>query len=443
MSGISDRDDRLRGGPAPRIVITGIGLVTPLGPTTESSWSGFRAGRSATQWLPDSPSQIVRGTPRRIAGAPAQLATRCCHGEGALDPVTRMAVAAAEQAVLDAGMNLAEGDRGRVGCVIGTSKGGLVSFASAWEHERTADASRESTGSDLWQRYVPSSSAAAVAARFDLQGAALCPIAACATGLVSVARGADLIREGYCDTVLAGSSDASLRTIVTASFQRLGVLAHGFDDPAEACRPFDRRRNGFLIGEGGAVLVLERADLAEARGARPYAEWLASGMSAEAGHLTRLDGDPRTLSRLIVDVLRRADVAPDEIDYVNTHGTATRPNDLCETRGLKAALGHGARSISCSSLKGGAGHLLGAAGSVELGATLLALRDGVVPPTVNLSEPDAECDLDYTPQVPRTRRLEIAMKISLGFGGHIAVALVRGLPGREVQKEEIWNTNLR
>lgn len=414
----------------PRVVITGVGMVTPLGSTTESSWCGFQAGQSATQWLSHGFPSRDHGhnaPTARSAGAPALLPTDGLEGDLEFDPVTRMALAASKQAIADARLDLSKADLSRVGCVIGTSKGGLSSFASAWQNERSpaAEPRAEQAISQLWQRYVPSSAAAAVAAKFDLQAAALCPVAACATGLISVARGVELIQEGYCDTVLAGSSDASLRTIVRASFQRLGVLAHGFDDPAGACRPFDRRRNGFLIGEGAAVLVLERAEVAEARGAEPYAEWLAGGMCAEAGHLTRLEGDPRALSRLIVDVLRSARVAPDEIDYVNTHGTATRPNDLCETRGLKSALGHGVRGVSCSSLKGGAGHLLGAAGSVELGTTLLAMRDGIVPPTVNLSEPDAECDLDYTPRVSRPRRLETALKISLGFGGHIAVALVR------------------
>jgi 3-oxoacyl-(acyl-carrier-protein) synthase len=268
-----------------------------------------------------------------------------------------------------------------------------------------------------------------IAARYDLGGAAICPVAACATGLASVIRGVDLIRHGMCDTVLAGSSDASLTILVQSSFRRLRVLAHGFDDPRAACRPFDRRRCGFLIGEGAAVLLLEREDFALARGAVPYAVWLAGQTASDPAHLTRMDSDPQSLVRLIGEVLNEGDTAPDEIDYINLHGTATRHNDVCETLALKQALGNGAWRAGCSSLKGTIGHLLGAAGSVELAASLLAMRDNVVPPTANLTEPDTECDLDYTPLAARQRRVETILKLSLGFGGHLAAAALRAWDG--------------
>jgi len=242
-------------------------------------------------------------------------------------------------------------------------------------------------------------------------------------------RGFELVRDGHCDVVLAGSSDASLCTSVLASFHRLGVLARGFDDPATACRPFDRHRSGFVVGEGAAMLVLERLDRAVARGAPIYAEWIASGYAADVSGVTQLEEKPLGLIRLIHDVLRRAGLTASEIDYVNLHGTATQQNDLCETNALKQAFGTAAKSLRCSSLKGGVGHLLGAAGSVEVAATMLAMRDGVIPPTVNLTEPDSDCDLDYTPGSPRPQRIENALKLSLGFGGHLVAAIVREFTG--------------
>ncbi len=319
------------------------------------------------------------------------------------DLVVGLALRAAAEALADGHLTLAGANRERMGCVIGTSKGGLRSFASAWHAWRRpargrASADRASPGDGaFWSEFQPDAAARFVAQRYDLRGAALCPVAACATGLASIARGADLIIHGTCDAVLAGSSDASLTMLVQGSFRRLGVLAHGFDDPREACRPFDHRRNGFLIGEGAAVLLLEREDLALARGAVPYAIWLAGATASDPAHLTQMETDARSLTWLVAQVLKQGGVSPDEIDYVNLHGTATKQNDVSETRALEAALGRGASRASTSSLKGTIGHLLGGAGSVELAATLLAMRDGLVPPTANLTHPDPECPLDYTP----------------------------------------------
>jgi 3-oxoacyl-(acyl-carrier-protein) synthase len=276
---------------------------------------------------------------------------------------------------------------------------------------------------DLWQQFLPDTPALAVAARLGAQGPALCPVAACATGLASLQRAADLIREGVCDIVLAGSTDASLTPLVVASFQRLGVLARG-PDAASAGRPFDVRRNGFVIGEGAAVLVLENRDHAIARNASAYAEWLAGASLADAAGLTHLDPTGAGLTRLIRDVLVRGGVAPHAVDYINLHGTGTRENDVCETRGIRSALGTSADRPGCSSLKGAIGHLLGAAGSVETACTLLAMRDGVIPPTINLEQPDPECNLDYTPETARPAALRTALKLSLGFGGHLTAALL-------------------
>lgn len=307
----------------------------------------------------------------------------------------------------------------RSGCVIGTSKVALRSFAQAFHGLLQARDFRIVDWEHLW----PHAASQAVAHAFGISGPILCPVAACATGLVSLIRGADLIRTGECDVVLAGSSDASLLPIVLASYQRLGVLARGFDQPEAACRPFDARRSGFLIGEGAATFVLESQSNAQARGARTYGELLAGGMASDPSGITVVDSTGGALARLIGDVLRRAAVRPKEVGYINLHGTATRPNDVAETRAVRSAFGVVANQIPCSGQKGAIGHLLGAAGSVEAAITLLALRDQNTPPTANLENRDRDCDLNYSTTIGAKLSSEIALKLSLGFGGHLAAAV--------------------
>jgi 3-oxoacyl-[acyl-carrier-protein] synthase II len=415
--------------PSNRVVITGIGLVTPLGTNRESSWQRIQQGDCATRWLNSAELPLSVDDRKQFnraglfAGAPA-FNPKALHREGkTYDPVVSMALNSAEEAIADADLDWATLNRERFGCVVGTSKGGLRSFAKASQAIKS-NSDQVDIG-QLWNQFQPNAAVSTLSAQFDLRGPALCPVAACATGLTCLVRAAELIRDGHCDTVLAGSSDASLQEAVLSSFNRMGVLASGFDDATEACRPFDRQRNGFLIGEGAAIFVLERLDNALARGKTPYAEWVTGGMASDITGLTHLDQQSSSLSWLISDVLRRSELTSSEIDYVNLHGTATVMNDLCETRAVKTALGPSAARVSCSSLKGAMGHLLGAAGSVELAATALAIRDRVIPPTVNLQEPDSECDLNYTAIQPQTRRIENALKLSLGFGGHLVAAVIR------------------
>ena len=405
-----------------RVVITGIGLVTPLGADRETSWRRLHQGDSGACWLDETrmPPQTIAER-QRAAGAPAALLLEDVAED--VDPVIRLALHAADEAVDDSRLDLSVENRERLGCTVATSKGGLRSIVALMQSHGEQDSSERAA--NLWQQFQPSAAAVELARRYAFLGPTISPVAACATGLASVARGADLIRDGCCDVVLAGSADASLSPAVLASFQRMGVLARNFDDPAAATRPFDRDRNGFLVGEGAAVLVLESLQHARNRGTRDYGQWLACGMASDPSGLTQLDDEATALSRLLRDVLHRGGVPASEIDYANLHGTATVANDVYETRALHRALGSQAKAVSCSSIKGAVGHLLGAAGSVELATTLLAMRDNLVPPTINLAHPDPQCDLDYTPGIARPRRIETALKVSLGFGGHLIAALVR------------------
>lgn len=422
----------------PRVVVTGLGMVTPFASDREASWQAIRSGKRATRHvelrypLADREAAAAGAAEFRAGrfqclGAPAMLPESFDGGFITEEPTLRIARAAAKDAWAQAWRDGQPSslDRHRTGCVIGTSKGGLASAAAFLAGQFADDAD----GALRFTQFLPNAVAAAVAMELGLLGPTLCPVAACATGLVSLQRGVGLIREGTCDVVVAGSADASLVPAVAASFQRLGVLARS-EDPAAACRPYDRNRSGFVIGEGAGILVLERLDHAEARGAPILAEWLADGLLSDAAGVTHLDPEARGLQRLIGDLLSRGETPKEAIDYVNLHGTGTRENDVCETRGLRRAFGPIAGQLRCSSLKGAMGHLLGAAGSVEMVCTVLAMRDGIVPPTANLRSPDPECDLDYTPVEPRKAAVRTALKLSLGFGGHLAAALVRAYPAR-------------
>lgn len=433
----------------PRVLITGVGLVTPLGADRESSWQGLLAGtRSIRQILVGEPYW-----PPGWAGAGAVASESA--GRLALDnrnfelgtmlyePTVKHAACASLEAASHAGIDWDDVDLTRAACVIGTSKGGFNSWFMTLQSRRlvtdpTIDEGLRIRGrrgieqiernpGPSCLRLLANGAASTVASIFNLQGGAIAPVTACATGLSSILRGADLIRHGECDVVLAGSSDASICPAVLASFRRLGVLADRHEDPSTAVKPFDRNRSGFLIGEGAGIVVLESETHAKARGAKPIAEWLTGGMACEATGITTLKEEPEALTWLIRDVLRRSGVAPGEIDYISLHGTATKANDIAEVRAVKAAFGPDAYKLSASSLKGAIGHLLGAAGSVEFAATLLAMRDSQLPPTMNLTDPDDECDLDFVAGESKPREITHAMKLSLGFGGHLVAGVIRKL----------------
>lgn len=439
-----------------RVFITGIGLVTPLGRDRETSWSRYCSGASGLRWLPETDGTAESSLwPAHTAGGPvpsdlAEWIPSPAAGTAAMslvnqEPAVTLALAAAHEAAADAALDAAPlGDRAAT--VIGTSKGGVHSALALARRRRAPGAEAESADPGcFWSQIHPGCAATAVARQFGTRAAALAPVAACATGLVCLIRAAELIQHGLCDVVLAGSADASLTPAVVASFRRLGVLARNFDDPATAVRPFDQSRNGFLIGEGAAVFVLESAEHAARRQVRACAEWITGGLASDAAGLTQLADDPASLRWLIRDVLRRGNIRSHELDLVSLHGTATSSNDACEAAALDAILrdspasnsrsgessrrstGAVARRTPAFSAKGSLGHLLGAAGSVEFALMLLALRDQTLPPTANLHCPMPTDSLELTPLADRRPKLQHALKLSLGFGGHLAAAMVRKL----------------
>jgi len=409
--GVKDRD----------VVVTGLGMVTPLGVDRESTWNSVLAGRLSGQlldparlgpaWEGIAPSPDWRGCP---IARDWSLAT---------EPLIDDAVSAAKEALQHA--SLCSLDPQRTGCVIGASKGGLHRYAPAFAKSRSPAADLPP---DLWPWSWPSAAAAHVAQQFDICGPVLAPGAACATGLVSLIRACDLIRQGTCDVVLAGSSDASLQPALLASYRRLGVMAR-LGDPATATRPFDVRRQGFLVGEGAAVLVLESRAHAEQRGARALAEIAGGRVLSDGSGVTGLEESADGLTRAIQESLRDAGLSAGEIDLVSFHGTGTEQNDRSEaTAWSRVIAGQKSRAHGCA-FKGGLGHLMGGAGSVEAALSILALQDQIAPPTANLTQIDPQLspllDLTMTGAAPVARPIENVLKLSLGFGGPVAALVLR------------------
>lgn len=404
-----------------RVVVTGIGLATGLGAGREATWAALRAGRSAARWL-DVDVGDVAGVP--FAGFPIdEPMPRDPTGEPVLDLLPLVA----REAELDAGSPFLAYDPERIASLIGLSKGGVRSLGhlAASDPRRDPDSYARRWLEQAW----PSVGAAQLARSIGARGPCLAPVAACATGLLAVIQGASLIRQGVCDIALAGAADASLEPFLLSAFRRMKALARcrPEDDPTRAVRPLDRGRTGFLVGEGAAVLVLERAERAEARGARAYAEVAGGAFGSDAFHLTDLDPDPADLAALIRHALGTSGTDPAEIDHINLHGTATRANDPVECQAIRAAFGECAGDIACTANKAQIGHLLGAAGAVELAITCLAIRDGIVPPTLNRADPDPPCNLETIAGSGQPRAIRAALKLSLGFGGHLAAAVMRSV----------------
>jgi 3-oxoacyl-(acyl-carrier-protein) synthase len=393
-----------------RVVITGIGLVTALGHDRESSWRGVKLGRNGVRRLGDVPglpdglllAATVDGTPPDVRG----------------DRNYPVALAAAREAIDDSQLDLDDVDCARFGASYGTCGG-----PTPWMAEEIRRRLRMTTPIHWWENMYLSSPAARVADDLGLLGPRMCNSTACATGTIATLNAYKAIRDGQCDKALAFAAQ-TIHPILAAGFYNMRVLAQS-DDPAAACRPFDANRNGFVMGEGGAALVLERLSDARARGARIYAEMLGGALVSDATHVTDLSVDSTPLTHLLGKMLARARLGPKDVAYINAHGTGTKQNDAMETRGIRAAFGPAADDLCVSTIKANLGHLVNAAGVVELAVTTLALRDGFAPPTVNLTHPDPECDLDCVPLIGRRRKFEHAVKISIAFGGHLAAIALR------------------
>lgn len=394
------------------VVITGVGMIASVGRDRESVWRAVRQGKSGVRRL-----NGLRGHPDgSLLGAVVDV-----------EPAQRndlkvfaMTELIAAEALRDGAVDLAAEDRERFGCSISSHMGD-----STWVDEQLGRMIANEPGrTQWWEQWFPNTACSRLANRYGLNGPRLTYSTACASGLISIISAVRAIQDDQCDIALAGGADM-IDPLFAAGFRQMRVLA--FDEqPERACRPFDRSRCGFVLGEGGAVFVIERLSHALRRGARIYAEIAACRALAEAHHVTGLDADSDSLSYLITQTLRKAGLQPADVGYINAHGTGTEQNDLVEMRGIRRALGAAADHVCVSSTKSMLGHMINAAGSVELAITTLAMRDGFAPPTLNLTDPDPECTFDCLPLVGRRNRFQHALKLSVAFGGHlVAIALSR------------------
>ncbi|MBL9091291.1 MAG: beta-ketoacyl-[acyl-carrier-protein] synthase family protein [Planctomycetaceae bacterium] len=394
------------------IVITGIGLMASVGNDRESVWRAVRDGTSGVRRM----SEAFRREYGATIAAPVDIGL---DYPGQIKN-TALCLKTASEALDDAGIDFQDVDAERFGCAVSGHMGDtggvhLSDGNTVWQ-----------PGAGLppwWMQWFPNTSCVAVANRFGLYGPRISHSTACASGLVDVMSAAERIRDDQCDIALAGSSEV-IHPLFAAGFQAMRVLAH-HDDPAQAPRPFDRNRNGFVMGEGAAMFVIERLSHARRRGAKIYAELAGFRLMSEGHHITSLDVESHGLATLIDATLRDACMAPYDVQYINAHGTGTHQNDIVESRGIRHALGPAADRAWVSSTKSMLGHLINAAGSVELAITALALRDGFAPPTLNLTDPDPEVQLDCIPLVGRSNQLTNALKISVAFGGHMAAVALR------------------
>ncbi|MEV8098474.1 beta-ketoacyl-[acyl-carrier-protein] synthase family protein [Kitasatospora sp. NPDC085879] len=413
-----------------RVVVTGIGVMAPGGSGTAAFWDLISSGRTATRPI----------TAFDATGYRSRIAAECdfdpaVHGltpreVRRMDRAAQLATVAAREALQDSGISAAGVQPHRIGVSLGSAVGCSVSLEE--EYAIVSDSGRKwlvdhaYTSPHLFGHFVPGSLAAEVAWASGAEGPAAVISDGCTSGLDALGHAADLVREGTVDVVLAGGTDAPISPITVACFDAIKATTPRNDDPEHASRPFDRTRNGFVLAEGSAVMVLEEYEHARRRGARIYAEFAGFGTRSNAYHMTGLRADGREMAEAIRIALNEGRVAPEDIGYVNAHGSGTKQNDRHETAAVKLSLGEHARRTPMSSIKSMVGHSLGAIGAIEVAACVLAMQHDLLPPTANLHEPDPECDLDYIPLKAREKRVDAVLSIGSGFGGfQSAVVLTR------------------
>ena len=400
-----------------RVVVTGLGCISPVGNTVEQAWSRLVAGQSGidriTKFDASTFSCQIAGEVRGF-DVEAYMSAKEAR---TMDTFIHYGIAAASQAVADAGLKtgeaLGEEEATRIGCVIGSGIGGLP-MIEATHAEYTSRGARR-----ISPFFVPASIinmiAGHVSIRYGFKGPNIAIVTACTTGLHCIGEAGRMIEYGDADVIVAGGSEATVSPLGVGGFAAMRALSTRNDDPATASRPWDKDRDGFVLGEGAGVMVLEEYEHAKARGAKIYAELAGFGMSADAGHMTApsMDG-PR---RAMLGALRNAGLNPDAVQYLNAHGTSTPLGDVNESNAIKATLGAHAKSVVVNSTKSMTGHLLGGAGGLESVFTVLALHHQVSPPTINIFNQDPECDLDYCANTARDMRIDVAIKNNFGFGG--------------------------
>jgi 3-oxoacyl-[acyl-carrier-protein] synthase II len=403
-----------------RVAVTGLGAVTPIGNDARSTWRAAVAGESGIDWIR---SFDATEFPVKVAAEvkdfdPAQVASP--KEVRKLERNVLLSLGAAREAMADSGLN--GFDPMRVGVVFGTAIGGVNGILEQEDVRRERGPDRVSP--NFLPNVLVDSASGQLAISLGIKGPNYAVVSACATGSHAIGEGAELIKRGDADAVLAGGAEACMHPLILAGFTAMRGLAVENEDPPRASRPFDATRAGFVMGEGACVLVLEELDAARARGATVYAEVLGYGASNDAHHMAQPEPEATGVAEMMRTALNRADVAPERVGYINAHGTSTPLGDLAETRAIKDVFGQHAYELAVSSTKSVMGHTFGAAGAIEAMMCVLAVYDGVIPPTINYRTPDPDCDLDYVPNEARTAEIDVALSNAMGLGGHNGCVLV-------------------
>jgi 3-oxoacyl-[acyl-carrier-protein] synthase II len=410
-----------------RVVVTGVGLITPVGVDRATTWKNLVDGKSGIQQIE---SFDAEGFESRIAGEipefdPLERLERKASRH--LDRFSQFACVASLEAMEQAGLDMEKEDATRVGVLIGSGVGGIITLSNQFDVLREKGPTRVSPF--LIPMMLTDLAGGQVSMLIGAKGPNFAVVSACATGADSIGEAKEMIERGDIDVAIAGGTEASVCEIAVAGFSACMALSKNNDDPQGASRPFDAERDGFVLGEGAGVLVLESIEHAMARGAEPLAELAGYGATSDAFHVTQPGPGGLGAARAMTIAMKQAAVSPDEVDYINAHGTSTPLNDKTETEAMKAAFGDAVTGVPVSSTKSMTGHLLGAAGGVEAAVSVMAIAKSAIPPTINLQNPDPECDLDYTPNLVRRGVIRTTMSNSLGFGGHNASLVFKSFEG--------------
>jgi 3-oxoacyl-[acyl-carrier-protein] synthase II len=406
-----------------RVIVTGMGVVCPLGLNTADTWKALISGQSGVDRITLFDTE---GFETKIAGEvkgfePSNYMSPKDARRN--DRFSQMAVAASLEAVKQSGLKIDSVNQDDIGIVIGSGIGGLTTL---FEQIRVLlDRGPERVGPFLIPMMMPNIAAAQISILLGVKGPNLCTTSACSSGSDAIGFAYETIKRGDARVMVTGGSEAIINPVGVSAFNAMKAISTRNDEPQLASRPFDAQRDGFVIGEGSAILVLEDLDFAQKRGAEILAEILAYGASADAYHITAPLESGAGAALAIQRALEKAGIKPNEVDYINAHGTSTLLNDKMETKAVKAVFGEGAYKVPISSTKSMMGHLVGSAGAVEAAICIMTIRNSTIPPTINLTHPDPECDLDYVPNVARQAKVTTALSNSFGFGGHNSVLVFR------------------
>jgi len=399
-----------------RVVVTGLGVVAPVGNTLEAYWEALLAGKNGigkiTQFDPTSHGSQIAGEVKGFD--PHEYLER--KQAKRMDRFAQFALAASLQALSDAKLEINDLNADQVGVMIGTGIGGIKVLEDQQAVYLNRGPSRCSPF--MVPMMIANMAAGLTAIHVGAKGPNSCPVTACAAGSNAVGDAFRIIQRGDAQAMICGGTEAAITPLTVAGFAAAKALSNRNNDPQHACRPFDKDRNGFVIGEGSGILILESLVHAEARGAKIYGEIVGYGMTCDAYHMTSPTHEGTGAANAIALALKDGNLQPEDVSYVNAHGTSTAANDVTETKALKKALGEAAYQVAISSTKSMTGHLLGGSGGIEAVATVMAIANNKIPPTINLENPDPECDLDYVPQIARETVVNSALSNSFGFGGH-------------------------